>query len=203
MVDPQELDGRPLLRCSPLSTPLADPGDTMTPNQSEPAGPSENDLVDINRDLFTGSDEDAAAILEAHRAYLRASSNRLDAEALKQVWSAHPSCVFFHSAGYILRGLSDWLKLWDYARQRLTTSSPWRSFDLRLIGDGKMAVVTASRTTGFVIKGQSKEWRSRSTEVFTKENGRWKCVHIHVSNAADSPDYNYAAIEKSVGESSR
>jgi ketosteroid isomerase-like protein len=183
--------------------PRADPGDSMTSNSPAPAGPSENDPGAINRDLFTGTDQDAAEIFDMHLAYLRASSNRLDAEALKQIWSTHPSCVFFHSAGYILRGLSDWLKLWDRARQRLTTSSPWRSFDVRLIGDGKMAVVTASRTTGFVIEGQSKEWRSRSTEVFAKEDGRWKCLHIHVSNAADNPDYDYAAIEKSVSASSR
>jgi ketosteroid isomerase-like protein len=174
-----------------------------TAESTRPQLPTADEASAVNRDLFRGSDQDAGDILDMHRAYLRASSNRLDAEALKQVWSAHPSCVFFHSAGYILRGLSDWLKLWDRARQRLTTSSPWRSFDVRLIGDGKMAVVTASRTTGFVIDGENKEWRSRSTEVFAKEDGQWKCVHIHVSNAADNPDYDYEAIEKSVRASSQ
>ena len=66
-----------------------------------------------------------------------------------------------------------------------------------------MAVVTASRTTGFVIDGANNVWKSRSTEVFAKEGGQWKCVHIHVSNAADNPDYDYAAIEDFVRSSSQ
>jgi ketosteroid isomerase-like protein len=175
----------------------------METTRPEQPGIPSDDLGAVNRDLFRGSDDDVAEILEMHRAYLRASSNRLDAEALKKIWSPHPSCVFFHSAGYILRGLSDWLNLWDRARGRLTTSSPWRSFDVRLIGDARMAVVTASRTTGFVIDGANNVWKSRSTEVFVKEDGQWRCVHIHVSNAADNPDYDYDAIEKSVRESSQ
>ena len=85
----------------------------MDKERSEPANETSGD---VNRDLFRGTDADVADILEMHHAYLRASSNRLDAEALKTIWSPHPSCVFFHSAGYILRGLSDWLKLWDRAR---------------------------------------------------------------------------------------
>jgi ketosteroid isomerase-like protein len=153
---------------------------------------------DIDRDLFHGSDQDLAEIVDMHLAYLQASSNRLDADALKKIWNPHPSCLFFHSAGYILRGLGDWLKLWDHARARLKTSSPWRSFDLHGIGDGKMAVVVASRTTGFVINNAETTWRSRSTEVFTKENGRWLCSHIHVSNATDNPDVNYNDIEKTL-----
>ena len=50
-------------------------------------------------------------------------------------------------------------------------------------------------------------WQDHETrEVslrFAREEGRWKCVHIHVSNAADNPDYDYAAIEKSVSAASR
>lgn len=160
------------------------------------SNPGETDSV--NLDLFHGTREEAAAIIECHQAYLTASSNRLDAEALKRAWNPHPSCLFFHSAGYILRGLSDWLRLWDHARPRLKTSSPWRSFDLHLIGDGTMAVVVASRSTGFVINGEETTWLSRSTEVFTKDNGRWMCSHIHVSNAAKNPEISYNDIEKTL-----
>jgi ketosteroid isomerase-like protein len=144
--------------------------------------------------LFTGSEQDRKDVIAIHRAYLDANTNDLNEQDLRAIWSSNPNCVFFNGTGYNYYGIEDWLKLWAYFRTRVKIIEPWTSFDVRLIGDDRIAVVTSGR----VAKGQwigsgpapewtMKQWRSRSTEVFRKEKGAWKCVHIHISTEAEGP----------------
>lgn len=148
-------------------------------------------LSDKVYSLFTGSKADAQAILKLHRAYLDANSNGLDREGLKKIWSHNPDCVWFNGTGYNYFGIQDWLKLWEYFRPRCDILEPWRSHDVRLIGNGEIAVVTSERTAKGRWKSESEEpdwtgenWPSRSTEVFARENGEWRCVHVHISTQA-------------------
>ena len=138
--------------------------------------------------LFTGSKQDRDEIIAMHRAYLDANTNDLSASDLRKIWSADPNCVFFNGTGYNYYGIDDWLKLWEYFRPRVKIVEPWKSMDVRLVGDDKTAVVTSIRTARGKWTGKTaapewteKPWRSRATEVFRKENGAWKCVHIHIS----------------------
>jgi ketosteroid isomerase-like protein len=144
--------------------------------------------------LFRGTEQDRNEIVAMHRAYLDANTHDLNAEKLRKIWSAHPSCVFFNGTGYNYYGIDDWLKLWEYFRPRVKIVEPWKSTDVRLVGDGQIAVVTSIRTAmgKWTGKGEApdwtqKPWRSRATEVFARENGRWKCVHIHISTEPDGP----------------
>jgi ketosteroid isomerase-like protein len=80
------------------------------------------------------------------------------------------------------------LKLWEYYRPRVKIVEPWQSSDVRLIGDGRIAVVTSIRNARGQWTGEGqppdwtlKRWRSRCTEVFSKDGWQWKCVHIHIS----------------------
>jgi ketosteroid isomerase-like protein len=150
-----------------------------------------DEYVTLSKDAFAffeGNETDRRDILAMHRAYLDANSNNLNAEDLRKIWSDDPRCVWFNGTGYNYYGIEDWLKLWTYFRARTTITEPWRSTDVHLIGDGKYAVVTSIRTTrgswtsdDQVPDWVNKNWRSRSTEVFRKKDGVWKCIHIHVS----------------------
>jgi ketosteroid isomerase-like protein len=142
--------------------------------------------------LFAGSEQDRKDIITIHRAYLDANTNNLNAAELRKIWSNHPSCVFFNGTGYNYYGIDDWLKLWEYYRPRVKIVEPWQSSDVRLIGDGRMAVVTSIRNASGQWTGEGqppdwtlKRWKSRCTEVFSKDDGQWKCVHIHISTEPD------------------
>jgi ketosteroid isomerase-like protein len=147
-----------------------------------------------------GSDEERRQVLEAHRAYLRVNS-AIDATGLRQIWSSHPDRVFFNGNGHTYRGIEHWLKLWDYYRPRLDVIEPFQSKDVHVTIRGDMALVTSDRTAQVrwrptnvsslgvladtVGSGQVRPWHSRSTEVFVREAGQWKCVHIHLSTNAE------------------
>lgn len=141
---------------------------------------------------FTGTKQDADALIAMHKAYLDANSAGLDGEALQKIWSHDPDCVWFNGTGYNYYGIEDWLKLWAYFGPRCDILEPWRSSDVRLIGNGEVCVVTSVRTARGRWKSSSEQpdwtgenWPSRSTEVFVRENGEWRCVHIHISTQAE------------------
>lgn len=144
--------------------------------------------------MFKGSEQDRKDIIAIHRAYLDANTNSLSEQELRAIWSADPNCVWFNGTGFNYYGLEDWLKLWAYYRERVRVTEPWGSYDVRVIGDGDMAVVTSGRVAMGEWIGKEaapewtrKRWRSRSTEVFRKTNGKWECVHIHVSTEPEGP----------------
>jgi ketosteroid isomerase-like protein len=152
-----------------------------------------NDMTDHQTALFTGTEQDRKDILSKHQAYLDANYE-LDREWLKKIWSNHPSCVFFNGNGHTYYGLEHWLKLWKFYKTQFKTDEGWKSTDVRLIGDSDLAVVTCHRTAKLSWIGGSeaapfsgKTWYSKTTEVFRKENGQWKCVHIHVSTDNQDP----------------
>lgn len=144
--------------------------------------------------LFEGTDKDKEELLALHRGYLDANSKGLDVDALHEVWSENPDCVWFNSTGYTYHGIDDWAKLWNYFGPRTEITEPWRSTDVRLIGNGEVAAITCERTArgGWKTAGNEPHWTgdvwpSRSTEIFTRENGEWKCVHVHISTRETGP----------------
>ena len=146
-----------------------------------------------NASRFSGSESDRKRLLELHRQYLD-SNLTLDTEALRGIWSGNPDCVFFNGNGYTYHGLAHWTRLWDFYRDQVQTAEPWRSTDVRLTGGGDMALLTCERTCKVDWTGEgaaadftNKVWKTRSTEVYVRENGDWRCVHLHISTAAEGP----------------
>lgn len=138
--------------------------------------------------LFEGTEEDKEQLLALHKGYLEANSIGLNVEALRKVWSADPHCVWFNSTGYTYKGIEDWAKLWAFFGPRTEITKPWQSTDVRLIGNSDFAVITCERTAAGSWKSDDGEphwtgadWPSRSTEAFRRENGKWICVHVHIS----------------------
>ena len=157
----------------------------------------EDDIVKLSErafSLFEGTDEDKDDLLKLHRGYLHANSLGLNVDALREVWSADPDCVWFNSTGYNYFGIEDWAKLWTYFGARVEITEPWRSTDVRLIGNSDYAVITCERTAMGRWKSEDNEphwtgdhWPSRSTEVFSKKNDKWICVHAHISTRETGP----------------
>jgi ketosteroid isomerase-like protein len=142
-----------------------------------------------------GSPEDRRRLLALHEAYLEANG-RFDVDALRKIWSADPTSIFFNLNGHTYVGLEQqWARLWDHYRTRLRTVEPWVSRDVKVTVRGDMALITCHRTcrldwvgdgpppTGFA----GKTIGSRSTEVLAREGGDWKVVHVHFSVASEEP----------------
>ena len=151
-------------------------------------------LSDKAFSLFEGTDQDKEELLALHRGYLHANSIGLNVPALRKVWSDNPDCVWFNSTGYNYKGIEEWAKLWEYFGDRVEITEPWRSTDVRLIGNSDFAVITCERTAMGKWKSAENEphwtgnsWPSRSTEAFRRENGKWMCVHVHISTRETGP----------------
>ncbi len=138
-----------------------------------------------------GSDADRARVVEVHRAYLDANAT-FDWRALRAIWSDDPTNVFFNMNGHTYVGLEHWTRLWKYLGERIETGY-WEPFEMNVIIRGDMAVVTCHRNTQRRWKGPAAErpvghvdtsYISRSTMVLLKENGDWKTVHVHFSEAS-------------------
>jgi hypothetical protein len=141
-----------------------------------------------------GSATDRTRILEVHQAYLDANST-FDWKALRPIWSDDPTNVFFNMNGHTYLGLEHWTRLWQYYGERLETGQ-WEPFDVKVIVCGDMAVVTCHRKTKTRWTGApterpvwhvDKSFTSRSTMVLLKQHGDWKTVHVHFSEARDTP----------------
>ena len=138
-----------------------------------------------------GSEADRARVLELQQTYLDANAS-FDWPALQKIWSHDPSSVFFNMNGHTYVGLPYWTALWKYYRERIETGQ-WEPYDIKVIIRGDMAVVTCHRRTRRRWKGPASErppehvdksFISRSTMVMTKDDGDWKTVHVHFSEAS-------------------
>jgi ketosteroid isomerase-like protein len=96
----------------------------------------------------------------------------------------HPDILAFGTHRDVIPGLDTWVRAqWDNVWPR---TSDFR-FDLgstRVLAsaDGGMAVVIAPWTsTGYHTDGTGFDRPGRATMVFQRVNGRWLCVHSHMS----------------------
>jgi len=140
-----------------------------------------------------GSDSDRQRLLELHRGYLIANGT-LDTEALRRIWSDDPASVFFNLNGHTYVGLDQWTRLWDHYRSCFETADPWTSSGVRVIIRGDMAVITCHRRSRLRWIGDGpapafvdRPLASRSTEVFVRDAGGWRAVHVHFSPSSDGP----------------
>jgi len=141
-----------------------------------------------------GSEADRARVLELQQAYLDANAT-FDWPALQKIWSHDPANVFFNMNGHTYVGLPHWTALWKYYRDRIETGQ-WEPYDIKVMIRGDMAVVTCHRRTRRKWKGPESErpadhvdksFISRSTMVMVKDDGDWKAVHVHFSEASPGP----------------
>ena len=141
-----------------------------------------------------GSETDRKRVLDLQQAYLDANAT-FDWPALQKIWSHDPSSVFFNMNGHTYVGLAHWTAVWKYYRERIETGQ-WEPYEIKVTIRGDMALVTCHRKTQRRWKGPASErppehvdksFISRSTMVMLRQDGDWKTVHVHFSEASPSP----------------
>lgn len=144
--------------------------------------------------LVGGSEADRQRVLERMHQYLDVNA-RFDWEGLQDIWSAKPEAVFFNLNGHTYKGREHWTRLWKFYQNNVK-SSYWTPFDIGGVVNDTLAVVWCERHTqsewvGAEPAPQARrygtEFISRSTMVFRKEQGDWRVVHVHFSEASTAP----------------
>ena len=140
--------------------------------------------------LVGGSDADQERLLALHAAYLEANA-RFDWEALEGIWSGSDRATFFNLNGHTYVGREHWIGLWKYYAGKLETGA-WTPYDIGGTVEDGLAVIWCHRKTRLRWTGDAdrpsalhdKDFVSRSTMVFRKEDGDWRVVHVHFSEAS-------------------
>jgi ketosteroid isomerase-like protein len=144
--------------------------------------------------LVGGSAADRRRVLERMDEYLDINA-RFDWVKLQDMWSAAPEAVFFNLNGHTYKGREHWTRLWQFYQGNVA-SRYWTPFDVGGVVSDDLAVVWCERHTKSEWVGNEPppaarrygtEFISRSTMVFRKEEGDWRVVHVHFSEASTAP----------------
>jgi len=143
--------------------------------------------------LVGGTAEDRQAILKLHDDYIDVNT-RFDWENLQPIFSPSPEATFFNLNGHTYKGREHWTRLWRYYKDNVA-SGYWAPFDIGGAVNGDLAVIWCERQTRSEWEGSDpipsrpygKDFISRSTMVFRKEDGDWRVVHVHFSPASEAP----------------
>jgi len=144
-------------------------------------------------DLVGGSAADRQRLMQRMHDYLDANAG-FDWEKLQDIWSGAPEGVFFNLNGHTYRGREHWTRLWQYYKDNVA-SGYWQPFDIGGVVTDDLAVIWCHRHTHSTWVGTDpqpsrpydKDFISRSTMVFRKEDGDWRVVHVHFSPASEAP----------------
>ena len=142
--------------------------------------------------LVGGTEADRKRIMQLHADYIDVNT-RFDWEGLMPIWSPAPEATFFNLNGHAYRGRDHWIRLWKFYGQNVS-STYWTPFDIGGVVSDDMATVWCHRHTRRNWTGDKpppedihydgQEFITRSTMVFRKEDGEWRVVHAHFSQAA-------------------
>jgi ketosteroid isomerase-like protein len=143
--------------------------------------------------LVGGRPEDRKRLLERLHDYLDANA-RFDWEKLQDIWSGEPEGVFFNLNGHTYCGREHWTRLWQYYKDNVD-SGYWSPYEIGGAVSDDLAVIWCHRHTRSEWVGKDptpsrpygKEFISRSTMVFRKEDGDWRVIHVHFSPASEAP----------------
>ena len=147
-------------------------------------------MTDAN--LVGGSADDRRRLLQLHADYIDVNA-RFDWAGLEPIWSAAQEATFFNLNGHTYRGRDHWIRLWKFYGQNVR-SSYWTPYDIGgVVSDGQ-AVIWCHRSTRRTWTGaepppadlhyDGTTFVTRSTMVFRKEDGEWRVVHVHFSEAS-------------------
>jgi hypothetical protein len=143
--------------------------------------------------LAGGTEADRDAVLGKHEAYLQANAV-FDWDRLRdEVWSRSPDGTYFNMNGRTYNGADHWIRLWQYYKDHFV-SGYWTPYDMGGEIGTEVAVIWCHRHTRRAWTGDDRpedgvhsdrDYVSRSTMVFRKEDGDWRCTHVHFSEAVE------------------
>ena len=141
-----------------------------------------------------GTDSDRAGVTAQHATYLAVNAV-FDWESLQPIWSGAPDATFFNMNGHVYQGREHWTRLWQFYEGNVA-SSYWTPFDIGGVVSDDLAVLWCERHTRSdwvgtepppAARRYGSDHTSRSTMVFRKEDGDWRVVHVHFSEASTTP----------------
>jgi len=142
--------------------------------------------------LVGGTESDRKRLLALHEDYLGANTS-FDWRTVETIWSGAPEATFFNLNGHTYNGRDHWIRLWKFYGGNVQ-SSYWTPFDLGGVVSGDMAVIWCHRRTQRRWVGRTAppkdihyggdQFVTRSTMVFRREDGDWRVVHAHFSEAS-------------------
>jgi ketosteroid isomerase-like protein len=105
----------------------------------------------------------------------------------------HPDTLAFGTYTDVIPGLQAWIDTqWDNVWPR-TADFRFNLDGVHVLAAGDMAVVVAPWTsTGFHQDGTRFDRPGRATMVFHRADGRWTCVHSHMSLNRGVPQESFA-----------
>jgi hypothetical protein len=143
--------------------------------------------------LAGGTEADREAVLAKHELYLQANAS-FDWDTLRdRIWSRSPDSMFFNMNGRTYIGADHWIRLWQYYKDHFV-SGYWTPFDIGGEIGSELAVIWCHRHTKRRWSGEDRpedgvhtdrDYLSRSTMVFRREDGDWRCTHVHFSEVVD------------------
>jgi ketosteroid isomerase-like protein len=143
-------------------------------------------------DLVGGTEADRKKVHDQFLLYLE-SNSKFDWDTLRdKIWSGAPEATYFNLNGHTYNGRDHWIRLWQYYKQHMQTGE-WIPYDIGGVVGDDVAVVWCHRKTQLKWVGtdprpgqrhDDKQFMSRSTMVFHKESGEWRCVHVHFSEGS-------------------
>ena len=128
---------------------------------------------------------DAAALLEANRAFYAALENR-DASEMEERWSHGEDVTCTHPGWHRLDGWPDVARSWAAI---FANSRAWRvhAADEHAFLSGELGVVLCIEVLQ-PAGGQGEPARMQATNVFRLEQGRWRMIHHHASGMPDAAE---------------
>ena len=147
--------------------------------------------------LVAGSAADHARLLELHASYIDVNA-RFDWVGLEPIWSGASEARFFNLNGHTYNGREHWIRLWKFYGRNVQ-SSHWTPYDIGGVVTDDQAAIWCHRKTRRTWMGKGAppadlhydgaEFVTRSTMVFRREDGDWRVVHAHFSeaNAGERP----------------
>lgn len=149
----------------------------------------------VESGFLGGSESDRKVVLDKHQKYLEANAEFDWITLRDQLWSAADEGVFFNLNGHTYRGREQWVRLWQFYKDQLT-SGFWTPYDFGGVIADDLATVWCHRKTVVAWSGNDprpdgkahtdREFISRSTMVFRKESGDWRVIHVHFSEHAET-----------------
>jgi SnoaL-like domain len=163
--------------------------DVNQKGETMPLGSGNVELKDTEPIFDGGSEDDRKRLRELHDAVFRAN-DKLDIDALRQLWSDDPNNIYFNTNGHVYHGIDDWSYIWDHYRPKMHSTQPAPSYNTRIIIRGDVALIideylwrhwdwsgSAPRPTY-----ADNSPYLRSTQACFREGDDWKVVHAHFSS---------------------
>jgi uncharacterized protein (TIGR02246 family) len=139
----------------------------------------------------TVSAEDAAAVLEANRAFYAALETR-DAARMEALWSHGDDVACVHPGWHRLDGWEEILRSW---RAIFANSRAWKvrpEEDRAFVSDDVAVVLCIEVLEASGAAGDPA--RMQATNVFRRENGEWRMVHHHASAVPEAGEQEEETI---------